>query len=39
MRLGYFMMPLHPPGSDLTTTLRDDLQQIVALDRLGYEEA
>ena len=39
MRLGYFMMPLHPPGSDLTATLHDDLQQIVALDRLGYEEA
>ena len=32
-------MPLHPPGSDLTQTLDDDLEQIVTLDRLGYKEA
>jgi alkanesulfonate monooxygenase SsuD/methylene tetrahydromethanopterin reductase-like flavin-dependent oxidoreductase (luciferase family) len=39
MRLGYFTMPLHPPGSDHAKTLADDLAQIVALDRLGYAEA
>ena len=39
MELGFFTMPLHPPGSDLTQTLQDDLDQIVTLDRLGYKEA
>ncbi len=39
MEVGYFTMPLHPPGSNLTKTLEDDLEQIVALDGLGYKEA
>ena len=39
MRLGYFMQPLHPPGADLTQTLQDDMAQVVALDRLGFDEA
>jgi alkanesulfonate monooxygenase SsuD/methylene tetrahydromethanopterin reductase-like flavin-dependent oxidoreductase (luciferase family) len=39
MRLGYFTMPLHPPGSDIAQTMADDLDQIVTLDRLGYHEA
>ena len=39
MQLGYFNMPLHPPGSDLAQTLADDLAQLVELDRLGYVEA
>lgn len=39
MELGYFTMPLHPPGSDVAKTLQDDLEQIVTLDRLGYKEA
>lgn len=39
MDLGYFAMPLHPPGSDYTSTIQDDLDQIVKLDRLGYREA
>ena len=39
MRLGYFTMPLHPPGSDIAETLAHDLEQIVTLDRLGYAEA
>ena len=39
MELGYFTMPLHPPGSDITKTLEDDLDQIVTLDELGYKEA
>ena len=39
MEVGYFAMPLHPPGADLTRTLQDDLEQIVMLDELGYKEA
>src|ERR671937_2092079 len=39
MRLGYFAMPLHPPGADPARTMDDDLAQLAALDRLGYEEA
>lgn len=39
MQLGFFTMPLHPPGSDTTKTLDDDLEQMVTLDRLGYSEA
>jgi alkanesulfonate monooxygenase SsuD/methylene tetrahydromethanopterin reductase-like flavin-dependent oxidoreductase (luciferase family) len=39
MRYGYFMMPLHPPGSDPAATLQLDLEQIDRLDELGFEEA
>jgi alkanesulfonate monooxygenase SsuD/methylene tetrahydromethanopterin reductase-like flavin-dependent oxidoreductase (luciferase family) len=39
MRVGYFTMPLHPPGSDPARTMDDDLEQLVVLDRLGFEEA
>lgn len=39
MRVGYFTMPMHPPGSDLAQTLADDLDQLVTLDRLGFAEA
>ena len=39
MELGYFTMPLHPPGSNITQTLDDDIEQLVTLDRLGYQEA
>lgn len=39
MQLGYFTMPLHPPGSDLSETLASDLAQLVELDKLGYQEA
>jgi alkanesulfonate monooxygenase SsuD/methylene tetrahydromethanopterin reductase-like flavin-dependent oxidoreductase (luciferase family) len=39
MRLGYFAMPLHPPGAEPAETLDDDLAQLATLDRLGYEEA
>ena len=39
MELGYFAMPLHPPGADLGQTMRDDMDQIVLLDQLGYSEA
>ena len=39
MRVGYFAMPLHPPGSDPGQTMEDDLQQLVVLEGLGFEEA
>ncbi|MBO83380.1 MAG: alkane 1-monooxygenase [Actinobacteria bacterium] len=39
MNLGLFAMPLHPPGSNLSETLRHDLNQIIKLDELGYKEA
>ncbi len=39
MKLGYFTMPLHPPGSDPAKTIRDDLDQLVVLDELGFTEA
>ena len=39
MELGFFTMPLHPPGSDTTKTLDDDIEQMVILDELGYKEA
>tara|TARA_B100001750_G_scaffold121356_1_gene96198 strand:+ start:1227 stop:2327 length:1101 start_codon:yes stop_codon:yes gene_type:complete len=39
MKLGYFNMPMHPPGSNFTKTLHDDLEQIEVLDTLGYSEA
>jgi alkanesulfonate monooxygenase SsuD/methylene tetrahydromethanopterin reductase-like flavin-dependent oxidoreductase (luciferase family) len=39
MEVGYFTMPLHPPGSNITETLVDDLAQLVVLDELGYKEA
>ena len=39
MQLGFFNMPLHPPGSDLAKTLADDLEQLVVLDSMGYVEA
>ena len=39
MELGFFTMPLHPPGSDTTKTLDHDIEQMVVLDELGYKEA
>src|SRR5207302_8877202 len=32
-------MPLHPPGADPARTMEEDLEQLVTLDRLGFEEA
>ena len=39
MELGYFTMPLHSTGADMTRTLQDDLAQIVTLEKLGCKEA
>lgn len=39
MKLGTFMMPLHPPGRNPTETLAEDREAILLADRLGYCEA
>ena len=39
MKLGYFTMPLHPAGAELSDTLDHDLEQIVYLDKIGFSEA
>ncbi len=39
MKLGMFMMPLHPPGRGATETLVEDREAILLADRLGYAEA
>jgi alkanesulfonate monooxygenase SsuD/methylene tetrahydromethanopterin reductase-like flavin-dependent oxidoreductase (luciferase family) len=39
MKLGTFMMPLHPPGRVPTQTLAEDREAILLADRLGYVEA
>ena len=39
MELGYFSMPLHPPGRDYVETLKEDRDAVVLADRLGYTEA
>ena len=39
MKLGTFMMPLHPPGKSYPQSLREDREAIILADRLGYEEA
>ncbi len=39
MKLGTFMMPLHPPGRHPAETLAEDRAAILLADRLGYTEA
>ena len=39
MNLGYFTMPLHPPGRDYVQTLKEDREAIVLADELGFTEA
>ena len=39
MKLGTFMMPLHPPSRIASETLREDRDAIILADRLGYSEA
>jgi len=39
MKLGTFMMPLHPPSRVPTQTLAEDREAILLADRLGYCEA
>lgn len=39
MKLGMFMMPLHPPGRNITQTLKEDREAILLADKLGFCEA
>lgn len=39
MKLGTFMMPLHPPARSATETLAEDREAILLADELGYCEA
>ncbi len=39
MKLGTFMMPLHPPSRNPAQTLAEDREAILLADRLGYAEA
>ena len=39
MKLGTFMMPLHPPQREPWQTYTEDREAIVLADRLGYSEA
>ena len=39
MKLGIFMMPLHPPGRVHAETYEEDLELISHADKLGYSEA
>jgi alkanesulfonate monooxygenase SsuD/methylene tetrahydromethanopterin reductase-like flavin-dependent oxidoreductase (luciferase family) len=38
MRLGIFMMPLHPPTRDYHQTLNDDMDCVLHADSLGFDE-
>jgi len=38
MRLGLFMMPVHPPERSFTDTLAEDTEKSLLADRLGFEE-
>jgi alkanesulfonate monooxygenase SsuD/methylene tetrahydromethanopterin reductase-like flavin-dependent oxidoreductase (luciferase family) len=39
MRLGVFMMPMHPAQRDCALTLEEDRQTIILADRLGFHDA
>jgi alkanesulfonate monooxygenase SsuD/methylene tetrahydromethanopterin reductase-like flavin-dependent oxidoreductase (luciferase family) len=38
MRLGMFMMPVHPPGRSLSETLAENTAKSLLADTLGYDE-
>lgn len=39
MRLGYFIMPLHPMARDWSETLREDREGVILADTLGFHDA
>ena len=39
MKLGFFTMPMHPPGRNYTQTLKEDRAAVLLADKLGYCEA
>ena len=38
MKLGIFMMPVHPLHRDPTVTLREDRETVILADQLGYHD-
>lgn len=38
MRLGLFMMPVHPPDRPMHETLAEDIEKSLLADRLGFDE-
>jgi alkanesulfonate monooxygenase SsuD/methylene tetrahydromethanopterin reductase-like flavin-dependent oxidoreductase (luciferase family) len=38
MRLGFFMMPVHPPARSFTETLAEDAEKSLFADKLGFTE-
>ena len=38
MKLGYFTMPIHPPGRNYLETIKEDREAFLMADRLGYVE-
>jgi alkanesulfonate monooxygenase SsuD/methylene tetrahydromethanopterin reductase-like flavin-dependent oxidoreductase (luciferase family) len=38
MKLGFFTMPVHPPGRDYAQTLKEDREAFILADKLGYSE-
>jgi alkanesulfonate monooxygenase SsuD/methylene tetrahydromethanopterin reductase-like flavin-dependent oxidoreductase (luciferase family) len=39
MKLGFFTMPMHPPGRNHAETLREDREAVILADRLGFSDA
>jgi alkanesulfonate monooxygenase SsuD/methylene tetrahydromethanopterin reductase-like flavin-dependent oxidoreductase (luciferase family) len=39
IKLGYFIMPVHPLHRDYTQTLKEDREAIILCDELGYHDA
>ena len=39
MKLGLFMMPLHPPEKSRTLCFDEDIEQVILADELGFSEA
>jgi len=39
LKYSTFMMPLHPPGKNITQTLEEDREAVILADRLGFSEA
>jgi alkanesulfonate monooxygenase SsuD/methylene tetrahydromethanopterin reductase-like flavin-dependent oxidoreductase (luciferase family) len=37
MKLGMFMMPLHPPGKNYSLSLQEDKDAFILADRLGFD--
>ena len=38
MKLGFFMMPLHPPDKPRAECFEEDLEFVVHADELGFTE-